>query len=234
MEIMKMKYIFTLLAAAMLFASCTKDEIDTYNKLTTGRYLSFASTESTVAFSRYPGQQSVEYPVIVNATGYSENEMEYKISVVADSTTAQAADYAIPASFVMPAKCVADTFYVTLNYSEKLDAEEMRLTLKVEPNEYFQEGETKYAMTDIMFHNFLVKPDWWTSTVTTRYLGTFSELKYKHFLQVVQVDLSDADNSTIRHYALIFKAWLAEQAAAGNTITEANGTPMTVPAGGNF
>ena len=33
-------------------------------------------------------------------------------------------------------------------------------------------------------------------------------------------------------YALIFKAWLAEQAAAGNTITEADGTPMTVPAGG--
>lgn len=229
-----MKYIFTLLVATMLFASCTKDEIDTYNKLTSGRYLSFVSTENTVSFSRYPGQTTVEYPIIVNATGYSENEMAYKISVVADSTTAQAADYAVPTSFVMPAKCVADTFYVTLNYSEKLDTEELRLTLKIESNEYFKEGESKYVMTDILFHNFLVKPDWWTSIVNTRYLGTFSELKYKHLLNVIQVDLSDADNSTIRHYALIFKAWLTEQAAAGNTITEADGTPMTVPAGGNF
>ncbi len=229
-----MKHIFTLLVATLLLASCAKDEIDTYNKLTSGRYLAFASAKSTVAFSRYPGQTTIEYPVFVNATGYSENEMEYKVSVVADSTTAQASDYSVPSSFVMPAKCITDTFYVKLNYAEKLDTQEMRLTLKIEANEYFQEGESKYLMTDILFHNFLVKPDWWTSTVSTRYLGTFSELKYKHFLNVVQVDLSEADNSAIRHYALIFKSWLAEQAAAGNTITEANGTPITVPAGGNF
>jgi hypothetical protein len=109
----------------------------------------------------------------------------------------------------------------------------MRLTLRVESNENFKEGETKYLMTDILFHNFLVQPTWWTSTVTTRYMGTYSELKYKYFLQVTKVDLTVANISVIRHYALVFKTWLAEQAAAGNTITEANGTPMTVTAGGN-
>ena len=229
---MKLRYIFTILAAVSLFASCAKEEIGTYNTLTSDRYISFASTKSSVAFSRYPGETTIEYPVIVNASGYSESDMEYKISIVADSTTAVATDYSMPTSFVMPGKCVADTFYVQLNYSDKLDTEEMRLTLRLESNENFKEGETKYLMTDILFHNFLVQPTWWTSTVTTRYLGTFSELKYKYFLQVAQVDLSDADNSTIRHYALIFKAWLAEQDAAGNTIKEANGTAMTVPAGG--
>ena len=108
----------------------------------------------------------------------------------------------------------------------------MRLTLKIEENENFKAGETAYQMYDLWFHNNLVKPDWWTSTVTSYYLGTFTELKYKYFLQVTKVDLAGASNSVIRHYALIFKAWLEEQAAAGNTITEANGTPMTVPAGG--
>lgn len=229
---MNAKHIFTILVAAALFAACNKVDIATYNDLTSSRFIYFSSTESDVSFFRYPGRTTIEYPVIVKCTGYSEQDMTYSIAVVTDSTTALSSDYSIPATFVMPQKCVADTFYVTLNYSNKLDNEKMRLTLKVEPNEFFKEGESAYCTTDIWFHNNLVKPDWWTSTVTTRYLGTFSELKYKYFLQVVQVDLDGADNSTIRHYALIFKAWLEEQDAAGNTIKEADGTPMTVPAGG--
>lgn len=229
---MKLRHIFTVLAATALLISCDKEEIGTYNTLTSDRFLTFSSTSSDISFFRYPGQTVVEYPVVVESTGYSEQDMEYKISVVKDSTTAESSDYSLPATFVMPQKCVADTFYVALNYSEKLDSEKMRLTLKIENNEYFKEGEAEYRMIDIWFHNNLIKPDWWTSSVTSYYLGAYSELKYKYFLQVVKVDLDGADNSTIRHYALIFKAWLAEQAAAGNTITEADGTPMTVPAGG--
>lgn len=229
---MKIKYILTIVATAALFASCSKEEIGTYNTLTPYRFLQFSTVESDISFFRYPGETSVNYPVIVKSSGYSETDMTYKISVVADSTTAAASDYSMPDSFVFKQKSAVDTFYVKLNYSEKLDTEKMRLTLKVEANEFFKEGETAYRMTDIWFHNNIVKPDWWTSTVTSYYLGTFTELKYKYFLQVVKVDLEGADNSTIRHYALIFKAWLQEQAANGNVITEANGTPMTVPAGG--
>ena len=228
---MKLKYIFTILAAAAMFASCNQEDIITYDNNT--RYLSFATSEVEVSFSRYPGETTIQYPVVVNSTGYSEKDMAYTISVVADSTTAQSTDYAMPSTFTMPAKAVADTFYVSLNYTEKLDTETMRLGLKIEPNENFLEGATSSRMIDIYFNNALAKPSWWTSSVTSYYLGTYSDLKYKYFLQVTKVDLDEtASTSVIRHYSLIFKAWLAEQAAAGNTITEANGTPMTVPAGG--
>ncbi len=228
---MKLKYIFTILAAAATFASCNKEDIITYDNST--RYLSFASSQVEISFSRYPGETTVQYPIVVNSTGYSENDQNYTISVVADSTTAQSTDYTLPSSFTMPAKAVADTFYVSLNYTDKLDAETMRLALKIEANENFLEGETSARMIDIYFNNKLAKPAWWTSSVTSYYLGTYSDLKYKYFLQVTKVDLDEtASTSIIRHYALIFKAWLAEQDAAGNTITEANGTPMTVPAGG--
>lgn len=229
---MKLKYFTALLAAAALFANCTKEEIGTYNELTSYRFMTFASTTNDVSFFSYPGKTTIEYPIIVTSSGYSETDMPYKVSVVADSTTASSSDYTMPDTFILKQKCVADTFYVKFNYTEKLDTGKLRLTLKIEATENFKEGESSHAMTDIWFHNNLVKPDWWTSTVTSYYLGSFTELKYKYFLQVVQVDLSDADNSTIRHYALIFKAWLAEQDAAGNTIREADGTPMTVPAGG--
>lgn len=228
---MKLKYIFTILAAAATFASCDKDEIITYDNST--RYLSFASSEVEISFTIYPGETTIQYPVIVKSSGYSESDMQYKISVVAENTTAQSTDYSLPESFTMPAKAVADTFYVSLNYTEKLDTETMRLGLKIESNENFQEGETDSRMFDIYFNNALAKPSWWTSSVTSYYLGTYSDLKYKYFLQATKVNLDEtASTSVIRHYALVFKAWLAEQAAAGNTITEANGTPMTVVAGG--
>ena len=228
---MKLKHIFTILAAAATFAGCEKEGIITYDNNT--RYLSFASKEVEVSFTKYPGETTIQYPVVVNSTGYSEKEQTYKISVVAENTTAQASDYTMPATFTMPAKAVADTFYVSLNYSEKLDTETMRLGLKIEANENFLEGEVASRMYDLYFNNKLAKPAWWTSSVTSYYLGTYSDLKYKYFLQVTKVDLNESSStSEIRHYSLIFKAWLAEQDAAGNTVTEANGTPMTVPAGG--
>ena len=228
---MKLKYIFTILAAAAMFTSCNKEEILTYDNGT--RYLSFNSNKVEVSFSKYPGETTIQYPVVVKSSGYSEKEMIYKIAVSAQNTTAQAADYALPATFTMPAKAVTDTFYVSLNYSSKLDSETMKLTLAIEANENFLEGETESRTFELNFNNALTKPNWWTSTVTSYYLGSYSDLKYKYFLQATKVDLDEsASTSVIRHYALIFKAWLAEQATAGNTITEADGTPMTVPAGG--
>jgi len=82
----------------------------------------------------------------------------------------------------------------------------------------------------IWFHNNLVKPGWWTSTVTSYYLGSYSEAKYKLFLEVVKVDLDGADNSLIRHYALVFKKYLEDRKAAGDPALEDNGTEMTVAA----
>ena len=157
-----------------------------------------------------------------------ETEMEYKVSVVKDSTTATETDFTLPQSFKFQPKSAIDTFYVQLHYSEKLDTEQLKLTLQIEPNENFKEGEEAYLMSVIVFHNNLVKPEWWSTT----YFGTYTNLKYKYFLQVIQKDLTDVDNSTKRHYALMFKAWLEEQAAAGSPIKEEDGTLMTIPAGG--
>jgi hypothetical protein len=73
-----------------------------------------------------------------------------------------------------------------------------------------------------------VRPDWWTSAVSSYYMGNYSEAKYKLFLEVVKVDLDGADNSLIRHYALVFKRYLEERKAAGNPAREDDGTEMKV------
>ena len=228
---MKLKYIIAIFIATALFSSCNKEEIGTYNTLTQYRYLSFVkaeSSESNVSFYKYPGQETINFPIEVKSTGFGETEMEYKVSVVKDSTTATETDFTLPQSFKFQPKSAIDTFYVQLHYSEKLDTEQLKLTLQIEPNENFKEGEEAYLMSVIVFHNNLVKPEWWSTT----YFGTYTNLKYKYFLQVIQKDLTDVDNSTKRHYALMFKAWLEEQAAAGSPIKEEDGTLMTIPAGG--
>lgn len=82
-----------------------------------------------------------------------------------------------------------------------MDSDKVRVVIKLANNENFTEGESMYQVAIIWFHNIISQPDWWTSTVTSYYLGTYSDLKYSLFNSIVGVDLTDADESTIRHYA---------------------------------
>ena len=115
-----------------------------------------------------------------------------------------------------------------------MDSDKVRVVINLANTENFTEGECMYQVAIIWFHNIISQPDWWTSTVTSYYLGTYSDLKYSLFNSIVGVDLTDADESTIRHYALVFKQYLEEQKAAGNTVLEADETEMTVVAGGRL
>ena len=227
---MNSKIIFAaaLLAAAI---SCTKEKIATYDDLTRDRYIYFEKTEadsSDVSFYSYPGQKTVEYPVAVKSTGYSTKAGTYSVKVLDEYTTAGADDFSIPESFTFRPESDVDTFYVRLNYSSRLDSEKLRIVLELENTSDFKLGMTSSRVAVIWFHNNIVKPGWWTSTVSSYYLGSYSEAKYKLFLEVVKVDLDGADSSLIRHYALVFKAYLEERKAAGNPALEDDGTEMKV------
>ena len=176
----------------------------------------------------------INFPVIVKSSGFSNQDNEYKIIVMDEYTTAVPSDYEIPDKYVFKAGAIKDTCYIKLKYSSKLDSDKVRVVIKLASNENFTEGENTYQVAIIWFHNIISKPDWWTSTVTSYYLGTYSDLKYSLFNRIVGIDLTDADESTIRHYALVFKQYLEEQKAADNTILEVDGTEMTVVAGGKL
>ena len=234
-----MKYILHIIMIGAIYSlcSCSKEEILTYNNNTSERFIHFEKSEadsSDISFFTYPGETEIYFPVVVESSGFSNQNEEYKIVVMDEYTTAAPSDYEIPDKFVFKAGAVNDTCYIKLKYSSKLDANKVRIVIRLASNENFTEGESTYRVAVIWFHNIISQPNWWTSTVTSYYLGTYSDLKYSLFNSVVGVDLTDADESTIRHYALVFKQYLEEQKAAGITILEANGTEMTVVAGGKL
>ncbi len=229
---MKAKNIL-MAAAALVAMACAKESIPTYEKATGERYIYFSKAEtdsSDVSFYSYPGQTTIEYPVVVKSTGYSTGAQTFSVKVLNEYTTADAGDFSLPDKFTFRPRSEVDTFYVKLNYSSKLDTEKFRIVLELDETPDFRLGMSDSRVAIIWFHNNLVKPGWWTSTVTSYYLGSYSEAKYKLFLEVVKVDLDGADNSLIRHYTLVFKKYLEDRKAAGNPALEDNGTEMTVVA----
>ena len=233
-----MKYIYIIVIGAIYsLYSCSKEEILTYNNNTSERFIYFEKSEadsSDISFFTYPGEIEINFPVVVKSSGFSNQDEEYKIVVMDEYTTALSSDYKIPDKLIFKAGAIKDTCYIKLKYSSKLDSDKVRVVIKLANNENFTEGESMYQVAIIWFHNIISQPDWWTSTVTSYYLGTYSDLKYSLFNSIVGVDLTDADESTIRHYALVFKQYLEEQKAAGNTVLEADKTEMTVVAGGRL
>lgn len=226
-----MKYTKILLAVALIVAACAKENIPTYNEASGERFIYFAKAEqdsSDVSFYSYPGQKTIEYPVVVKSTGYSTSEGTFSVKVLKEYTTAGDGDYSLAEKFTFRPESQVDTFYVKLNYSSKLDNEKVRIVLELEETPDFKLGMTDSRVAIIWFHNNLVKPSWWNSSVSAYYLGTYSDAKYKLFLEVVKVDLDGADNSLIRHYTLVFKKYLEDRKAAGNPALEEDGTEITV------
>lgn len=231
MEGLEMKYTKILLAAALIVAACAKENIPTYKEVSGERYIYFAKTEqdsSDVSFYSYPGQKVIEYPIVVKSTGYSTSEGTFSVNVLKEYTTAGDGDYSLAEKFSFRPESQVDTFYVKLNYSSKLDNEKVRIVLELEETPDFKLGMTDSRVAIIWFHNNLVKPSWWNSSVSAYYLGPYSDAKYKLFLEVVKVDLDGADNSLIRHYTLVFKKYLEDRKAAGNPALEEDGTEITV------
>lgn len=231
MEGREMKYTKILLAAALIVAACAKENIPTYKEVSGERYIYFAKAEqdsSDVSFYSYPGQKVIEYPIVVKSTGYSTSEGTFSVNVLKEYTTAGDGDYSLAEKFTFRPESQVDTFYVKLNYSSKLDNEKVRIVLELEETPDFKLGMTDSRVAIIWFHNNLVKPSWWNSSVSAYYLGPYSDAKYKLFLEVVKVDLDGADNSLIRHYTLVFKKYLEDRKAAGNPALEEDGTEITV------
>lgn len=231
MEGLEMKYTKILLAAALIVAACAKENIPTYKEVSGERYIYFAKAEqdsSDVSFYSYPGQKVIEYPIVVKSTGYSTSEGTFSVNVLKEYTTAGDGDYSLAEKFTFRPESQVDTFYVKLNYSSKLDNEKVRIVLELDETPDFKLGMTDSRVAIIWFHNNLVKPSWWSSSVSSYYLGPYSDAKYKLFLEVVKVDLDGADNSLIRHYTLVFKKYLENRKAAGNPALEDDGTEITV------
>lgn len=230
------KMIFFIIGLSVLL-SCSEEVIKTYDELTPRRYIQFMSPEKDsveISFFFFPGSETIDYPLPVQATGYSSEDEQYKISIVKDYTTAPEENYKLAEIQTFRSSYVVDTAYIKLVKSDFLNTNKVRVVLEVVENGVFLPGRKDHRVSIVWFHNIISQPEWWTLEVSATYLGRYSDKKYKLFLDVVGVDLREATSSEIRNYALHFKKYLNSEKEAGRTVYEDDGTEMVVSVLGNL
>lgn len=240
--------------AAVLAVGCKKEEIQTFADLNDANYIYFYNTSYgfgntyfatrdsyadslETSFFLYPGQDEIELTLNVSRSGYSEADTRYKVEVVPEGTTAEAgADYTMPSDFVFPGGERTASFPVTVRKDGNLNLDTLRIELRLVDGGDYKVGPSHQSRKVIIFHEDVLKPSWWTGlNYITNGFGTWTKEKYLVVMEVTGNYPFDENTppSIIREWALKVRQYLREQKAAGNTIREANGAEMTIPAGGN-
>lgn len=230
---MKNKHIFTYISAlgcAILLYACKKEGFQLYES---GNYIQFVKhvNDSTLStFLALPNDDEQLHPVAVELVGFPEDrDRTFKMSVVDNLTTAQQTNYSIPESFVLRANRTVDTAWITLRKTPDIAVATVRLVLGLEGGDELMVGQTDYSVGIIIISNVISQPQWWTTTVTSTYLGAYSDKKYRLFIEVTGVsDVNSTDLNELRYYAIMFKNYLLKEKDEGRTVYEENGNEMTV------
>lgn len=228
-----MKKYIILLIAALAIISCDKREIMTYSG---GHYLSFvfdpAKDSTETSFFFYPKEQTtIRVPIVINLAGGPLTEpRQYKV-VVAEGTNAMTKNFEIETP-VMRKGVVQDTVWVKIIRSDELEDQKYRLMIAIQPDDFFQLGQSEFRTAKVIFSSKASKPAWWTKAVTDAYLGVYSDLKYQKFIVATNGRASDFDKLTSaaqRQLAIEFLTYLRKEKEAGRTVYEADGvTEMTI------
>ena len=244
-----MKKCILFILPALLFA-CTEKKIPTFND---GREIFFekfymaevypgtASADSTViSYFFYPdGTRDIEIPLVVCLSGrLLTSDVTFGLKTVADGTTAVGEEYTLESVYTFKSTTVGedatevkDTVFVKIHRSARMDDAPVRLIVELVPNEMIGLGQYERCRAKIIVSTIAIKPDWWTTEVTNNLLGTYSEKKYKLFLNEIDTNaemsarlIQERPDQAIK-LVMKFKAWLSEQ---NPPVTEEDGSIMKV------
>lgn len=182
-------------------------------------------------------------PIPIMVTGAPANAPRtYRVTVAPGATATEGQHYDFP-SFVIRAGRVVDTMFVRFKRTEDLRQREVSLTLQLQANETFytaipyrinrRDDTVNALIMKIRFSDILSGGTNWGSY--SSYFGDFSEKKVKLMNEIVGLPLDfwapgsafDADKGTRAvYYATTMSRYLKQQAAAGNTIYEADGVTL--------
>ena len=225
------KLILALALLAGVATSCSEGKPDFYSGK---NYLQFknAMTDSvSVSFMLLPGQTTHKIGLPLYLIGRpAEVDREYTCEVVATGIDdAPATAYTLPEKFVFKANAVTDTLWLTCNLLPEMSTNNYRLVLILKESKEFGLGSNGYNGAIIRITNMITKPAWWNSTVTSYFLGDYTDAKYRKFIEVTGVaDFDSSDPGKLRDYTNTFKRYLIRMKEAGTPILEDDGSEMTV------
>ena len=145
----------------------------------------------------------------------AKRDLTYKISVDEELSTVEDKHYSLPETTVFSKGVYHDTCYVRLNKTADLSNRAVRLVLRLEATSDMEVGKLDNAVAIIQISNTVARPSWWDSNIEQYYLGAYSQKKFVLFLEVTGADLTDANDSEKRAYALEFKQYLIDHRGPG-------------------
>jgi hypothetical protein bacD2_19332 len=226
-----MKRILLILGMLYLFSGCEREHIMTYGNDAYIQFTGKMADSLEFSFTFYPNRDTIDYGLGVKLVGLPEDrEREYKVVVVDDYTTAASGNYILPERCVLGKNEEQCELVVKLVKTPDLQTTPVRLTVRLEPTRDFMLGETSHIARIIWINDKISKPDWWNSVIVNSYLGTYSDEKYRLFIEITGVGyLNPEDAVDCRFNALLLKKHLNEKEANDETVYEKDGhTKMTV------
>lgn len=227
-----MKKTIIFLTSLSVFASfsCKKQGFQLYES---GDYIQFTRHINDSVMSSFlalPNDDEQPFGLPVELVGHpSDSPRPYKITVVEAETTAKPDSYSIPETFTLGAHKTVDTAWIVLKKTPEISVEPARLVLRIEGTDQLQVGQTSHSAAIVRISNVIAQPTWWNSTVSGRFLGTYSDKKFRLFIEVTGViELDPTDQELVRTHTIKFKNYLLQEKDAGRTVYEENGSEMTV------
>ena len=74
------------------------------------------------------------------------------------------------------------------------------------------------------------RPEWWDEVVVNSFLGTYSDTKYRLFIEATGIaDMTNLSESEMRAYSMILRDFLKKGREEGKEFIDENGEPINVP-----
>jgi hypothetical protein len=219
--------IIIILLLLTAFAACKKNEQDPSFKAQARLQIGGADSEGArvdsigFTFAIWPATLVDTAVTVVAQTMGNVAAMDRSFTVVADTaTTAQPAEYVLPATLVIPANTFRITFPVRIKRSPRLKTEMVKLVLRVQPNQYFLPGPVLGGTANlgpafrIVWTEVLTQPAVWNNSMLYA-VGRWSQVKHQAIIDVTGVRNYDAVNySQAYAIAAVMLDWLNDYNAS--------------------
>lgn len=228
---MNIKAFALVLSIGVLISSCEKT-LEQYSGLDYIQFVSeYESDSLNYCFGLAGKSDKDTIGIEVAVTGEVVNyDRVFSLSVNHASTAKEGVHFNIPRqNKVVHANHVTDTLWIEVFNSEELKKSEVYLQLDLVENENFQLCFPESNSCKIYLTDEITRPEWWNEWHETEGLGTYSEKKYRLFIQVCGIyDLGATVEYPERREAILkFKYYLEEEADKGNVIMDGD-EPMSV------
>lgn len=180
----------------------------------------FTKDTTTVSFKMYKEGEDAVISIPVSYFGQVQEEPLH-FHVKADTARTNLAEnlYTLPEDCVINPSKEENTIQVVLKRTPEMATKTFILALQVVEEGKIKQGTREYARAIISVTDRLFKPDWWSvndvgneenpgNSVEWYYLGEYTELKYKLFLEELKKDdvVFDGKNKQVlRKYAIKLK-----------------------------